>query len=70
MSEGMQNAEQFAYIMRHQQVITIDMFSASTFSNHNSRNKGEDHDAARGVVFATLVGALVWLVLIYALMLA
>lgn len=66
----MQNAERFAYIMRHQQVMSIAMFSASTFSNHNSRNKGEDHDAARGVVFATLVGGLVWLVLIYALLVA
>jgi hypothetical protein len=55
--------------MRHRQVITIAMFSASTFSNHNSRKKREDHDAARGVVFATLVGGLVWLVLIYALLL-
>ena len=66
----MENAERFAYIMRHRQVMWVTMFSASTFSNHNSRNKGEDHDAARGVVFATLVGGLAWLVLIYALILA
>lgn len=46
------------------------MFSASTFSNHDSRKKGEDHAAARGLVYATLIGGLVWLVLIYALILA